>query len=637
MSQRLKTIEFAHPVLAALVNNTLTTLTQITVYIPESGKTFRSVVAMVSAMQTITTASASGNLTTRQLQCRLGAVAYTSHTNGNLLTGSGEDMFLFHAVDLTAHFTTNWTGTSMTFDSEALFDSTGTGAAFTNVCVTLFITYEYDDTSATQIKTIRIPLDAKQTSSMDSSKPGTANATIPDLDLDVPEASKVYRSEFVTIQGNINRQSSNDRTLSMELDTTGAHTSGIFEGISTSDFWYRYIWDVSGVLDETNSMGFYIWTSGIDSFANAQVWLTITYEFDATSSNNVFVSLLLPMDLASPMGWNTSGDYQRGTREVWIEEPGTVTTKHLAFYSFWDQNGPIVGTNVRVGTGSFVNLTAVRANMVCGSVGAMTRNDAAFTLARGHNALTWDVYNESITGIFGLNLCGFWLVNYTAGKPSGGYGAANHTVFWNLGKTFDGAAGIPIVSVAAIAPIIPESDYFLTAMGTRHLYISNTTSNIAGVSIQVERLAAEGGIKWEAVYADIGQTDPEVGLRHTFSQMRDLFLRWTGDPDADRIDLETARRWRIAYANDGRTFNYLDLVFSYHTIIFAAAGDVTGSSGGGVNLALHRSVSGEKVAVTSRTGNSAYSIDWYDDTEFVYVEAVEDTTHLGRSNDDVAA
>jgi hypothetical protein len=57
-----------------------------------------------------------------------------------------------------------------------------------------------------------------------------------------------------------------------------------------------------------------------------QAWMTITYEFDATSSNDVYVSLMLPMEISSPMGGTTSSDYQRGNREFFIEEPGSVTT-----------------------------------------------------------------------------------------------------------------------------------------------------------------------------------------------------------------------------------------------------------------------------------------------------------------------
>lgn len=630
MATRLKTVEFAHPALAALTDNTLTSMTQITVYLPESGKTFRKVIARVTANGT---ATATGNVTTRQLQCRLGAAGYTTHTQSNLYTGSGEDIQVFHEVDLTSHFTTNWTGTSMTFDSQVLLDGTATGIAWTNVCVTLYITYDYDDTSATQIKTVRIPLNAP-VGAFATTKPGTATATIPNLSTELPEASKVFRSTHITVQGNIAQAAGTaDCTITMQLDSTSSVTTGVYEGVSSTDFWYKYVWDCSAVLNTSASMGFYIWGNNA-KFNHAQTWLTVTYEFDASASNDMFVSLLLPMELASPMGGTTSSDYQRGTRELFIQEPGTITTKQIAFYSFWDQAAAISGLNMRVGTGSFVAYTDTAATLA-GANGAMTRNDAAFTLARGRNTINFDVY-RSDTADLGYNVSGFWIVNYTASKPTQGYGAANRTVLWNLGLVFDGAAA-QSHTVAATAPVITESDYYIAALGTIFEYISNTTGSPAGATVLVERLAAEGGIQWEEAYTDIGMTDPESGLRLCLSQIRDLFKRWPGDSGSDRMDLETARRWRTVMANAATSFDSLTLVTTLHGITKTVSGNITGSDGGTVTIRLLRQNTGELVASTTRSGNGAYSITWYDDTEPLMVEAYDATGNHAITRDVYAA
>jgi hypothetical protein len=50
-----------------------------------------------------------------------------------------------------------------------------------------------------------------------------------------------------------------------------------------------------------------------------------------------------------------------------------------------------------------------------------------------------------------------------------------------------------------------------------------------------------------------------------------------------------------------------------------------------VTIDLHRSDTGEKVATTTRSGNGAYSLTWYDDTVDVYVVAYEAAGRLGRS------
>lgn len=631
MTTRLKTVQFAHPATAAMTDNTLTTMTQITVYIPETagGKTvtFRSVIAYVTADNTET---ATGNVTTRQLQCRLAAVAYVAHTNSNLYTGSGEDLATFHCVDLTAHFAANWSGTSMTFDSQVLMDGTQTTPAWTNVCVTLQITYEYDDTATTQIKTVLIPLDAP-VGLLATSKPGAATATIPLLDTHLPETSKVYRSRHIIIQGNDQHNAATtDTTISAQLDATTALTTGVHEGAAASDVWRRYVWDVSAVLNTAASMGFYLWANTA-KYNHLQAWLVVTYEFDATASTDCFVSLLLPANIKTPtMGGLTSSDYQRIRNELWIEEGATIATKQIAFYGFWSPNGATAGLNMRVGTGSFVTYTDNCANP-CGGNGAMCRNDAAFTLARGKNTLTFDIYRT--TANQGQSFGGFWIVNYTCAKPTNGYGAANHTVRWNLGATFDGVATAIDRILAAVSPTIPEASFFLNGIGYRWEFVSNTTGFPTGAVLSVERLSAEGGVLWENVWSSASNSGGESGLRCHFggALTSALFDRWASDPDADRIDPETARRWWLLFGDGVGELTYLDLIFSYHTITFTVGGTVSGSGGGTVTARACRDSDGEILTSTTRSGNGAVSLTWYDNTENVFVDYREDATHLGRS------
>lgn len=631
MATRLKTVEYAHPPLAAMTDNTLTTMSQITVYLPESGKTFSSVIATVSAMGT---ATAAGNVTTRQLQCRLGAAAYTAHTNSNLYTGSGEDIVVFHSVDLTAHFAANWSGTSMTFDSQVLMDGTATGIAWTNVCVTLYITYEYDATSATQVKTVRIPLD-ENTGNGVTTKPGAALATIPNLSTELPEAGKSFRNWFITLQGNINRAAATDATMTFQLDATASHTTGTWEGVSNSDYWLRYIWDAP-TLDTAASMGYYRWGSLASCFNHMQSWLTVTYEFTLAGTTSIYNSVMLPMEVPSPMG-TSSTIYQRADRELFIQEPGTITTKSIAFYPHWDQSASLVSTmQMRVGTGSFVAYVD-RAATLCGSNGAMCRNDSAFTLARGRNTLSFDIYTTGASQL-GFNVSGFWLVNYTSGVPAAGPGAANHTVFWNLGAYFNGNTSVSRIT-SAVAPTLPGTERFYSAIGLRYMYFTNTTGNAAGVTVLAERLeTGEDGLAWEPAYVDIGLTSAETGLRHAYAQIRELFNRWYGDPTTatagnggSRLDLQSSRRWRAVLGNNASSFDYLDLMLTYHNITYTVAGTISNSAGGTVNLELKREYNGETVATASRTGNGAFSFTWYDNTEPVYVDAREDDTHLGRS------
>lgn len=642
MATRLKTIEYGIPVLASYTDNTLTAMTTITAYIPEfSGTvTFRNAIVIFS-WEELATNVANGNYNSRRIDVNIGGAGATSYTNSNALNNSGLNRAGYHAANATTNFQTNWTsGTSKTIAISILTDNSGATVAPGNGCAKIIITYEYDDTQTTQIKTIRIPL-AMTVGALATSKPGSALATIPALDTELPEASKTYRNMFVTVQGN-DGASTTDASYSFQIDTYTAYTSGTVERTTASDRFYRNIYVIqyydsggsnAGIGMTTNAThGWYAWGS-VAHRNHGQAWLTVTYEFDSTQSNDCFNSVMLPMELASPMGGATSSDYQRATRDLWIEEPTTITTKQIAFYLFYDHSGAIAGFNCRVGTGSFVTYTDAAA-VLSGGDGLMVQNDSAYTLARGKNTFGFDVYRTDTTDLGG-NVCGFWIVNYTSGKPTQGYGAANHTVIWNLGPVFDGAAA-ELRDVSATAPVIPETSYFLNAVGTHYQYQSNGTVTPAGVTVLAEKTSGEGGVEWIAAYIDVGETDPESGLRQCWSQMRTVFKRWPNDADSERLDIETSRRWRCVLANNATSFDYLDLYFTYHTITFTVSGTITGSGGGTVNIDLIRDSDNETVLTTSRSGNGAYSFTWYDNTVNMFAAAREDSTHMGRSDDDVA-
>lgn len=635
MATRLKTVSYAFPTLASLTNNTLTNLTQRTIYLPETGtKTFRSVVAHVTFDDIIT--ATGGSLTTKTLELRLGAAAYTSVANANTLTNSGENHSFHLVADYTAHFTTNWSGTSMTCDFRLQINqSTGTTTGMVNVCVTLDITYEYDDTSTTQVKTVMIPLDGPVGALTTGA---TTYDTFPALDTYLPEASKTYRGMYVVVQGNEHRNAATtDHTMTISVGATTV-TTGNYEGALASDRWFRYVFEflAAGFAGSGSSQNFQLHAS-VARVNHPQAYAVITYEYDESASSSIMNSLMLPMETDSPMGGTTSSDYQRSTRTLDIEEPATVSGQRIAFFPHWTQVAAIGGLNMRIGTGSFVAYTDA-ASVMCGANGAMVRNDAAFTLARGRTTLNFDVYRTD-TADFGFNVSGFWLINYTSGKAAAGSGAHYHTVLWGLAANGT-AASAPLVTIAATAPIIPESEYYITGIGTRLVVMPAGATQPGALIVNVERLSAEGGIAWEKGYLDTQQTDAELGVYFAFSQMRTLFRRWPNDAQSDRVDLETSRRWMIVSVGGAAAapaWFGLTLMLTYHSILSEVAGNVTGSGGGTVNLNLHDGTTGEVLKIGSRTGNGAYSLGFFGNTRTVYVTARESGTLLARSDDGTPA
>lgn len=631
MATRLKTVQFAWPTLASLANNTLTTMTQITVYLSESGaKTIRAAWVEVS-MDDIITATG-GSLTTKTIDLRLNAVAYSSTTNANTHTHSGENRSNFFTRDFTSYFQTNWSGTSMTCDLRMQINqSTGTTTGHVNVGATLYITYEYDDTSTTQIKTVYIPLNAPVTTLPTVQ---TSHDTVPALDTYLPEASKTYRNIHIITQANSNQDAATDHTVSYRLGTLGTVTTGNYESALATDRWTRYVWNITSYITTNITHTFNVWSSLTNRHHTMQAWMVVTYEFNSSTTTSVMNSLLLPMEVNSPVG-TSSTIFQRATREIMVQESNPALSRLAAFVR-WNNVLDETGLNARVGTGSFIAYTNVGSDFIAGGKGLMIRNDAptGLTFGRGKNILQLDLYNTSTTAKGG-NWGALWMINYTSDKYASGVGAHNHSIIWPLHFHGTGASTLNVIT-AATAPVIPETNYYIAALGHRLGFMNNGTNIVSVPSINIERTAAEGGLLWEPGYADAGILDTEVGYNESWSQIRDFFMRWNGDPGTDRMNIETSRRYGLYIPNQSGAataafWETFQLYMTYHSITYTLSGNVMGSAGGTVTIKVYRTGTNDCILTTTRVGDGAFSLTWYDNVTEIYCEALEDTTHYGRS------
>ena len=615
MATRLKTVEYWFPELETLADLTDTNFTQITVYLPESSITFSSVSLAIIVQDG---AASVASINRRQISLQLGSAGYSAVNNTNLVTNSGENKWVDHSGDFTSYFSTNWSGTSMTCDARLLVDSAGT-SVWKCATAKLTITYEYDDAATTHVKTVRLPLNAPLTA-MTTSQPGTATDNFPALDTWLPEASVNVRQTTIVIQGNQESASTTDMTLSMRLDTATTRTTQSHEKGSNASNWYRHVWQPSFTTNSAHD--FYLWASATD-FDHPQVWMVITYEYNNTTTTTVLNSLIFPMEFDSPMGGPTSADYQRATRDVWIQEPDTITIQECALYVHWEQAAAISGgVNLRVGTGSFNTYTSVAA-VVAGGCGAMLRCESEIgSLSRGRNTVQADVYRTDSTDL-GWNMSAWWIINYTSGKHSDGTGAHNHSVCWNLFAQETQAANNNITT-SAVAIAFPETERYINSIGVHYQYLTNSTGNAAGVVVQTERLVAEGGNKWETVYSDISHTDPEQGIRQIWGTARSVFKRWPNDPDSDRLSIQTSRRYKLYLTQGANSWGNLDMWVTYHSIYYSVVGSLSGwnGDGSGYTVRVWRSgvSSGWEIVeeITTAVGGS-WSCFWYDDTDRIIV------------------
>lgn len=627
-----KTIEFCSQTdatnLAAATNRDKT----ITVYIPENVVAFRSVELMCVYVVNATTAATPSAQT---IGLQIGAGSMDTTSLGNLVANSGERYGARLVRDMTSKFTSEWSGTLQTVTCRV---NIGT-AATANHGFKLRITYDYDDTATTHIKTVRIPIESTRTSLTTSAQTLGGATAIPALKNGYfPEDSVTIRNAVVELFGS---ELSSGAVATLTMDYGGANSQACWLSTNTtinSDCFVHAMYDITAqaltsatALNATSAT-----TTG--RFNNIGGWITVTYEFNASTSTTIYNSLLLgAFDTAGWMGGTASGDADAWGRDIFIEEPGTITLKESAIFLTMIDSGGFT-CNVAVGSQTNTAFTISAGGVQCCNYSLVHRIDAdgakgtaGITLARGRNSYLAKIYSGTANA--GWNVSGCLILNYTSGKASAGVGVHAQSRYHHILNTV-GTTALTNTS-ASTAPAIPESNYWLVG-ACIELHAVSLAATSGAQAVQAERANGEAeGMGWEELYIGSYRADNEAMTQIEYGASRKAWKRWPLDTDSGRMDIETARLFRID-TNPASQVG-LGLWYTYHAHTFAISGTVSGSSGGTVEITAHRASDGEKIGSTSRSGNGAYSITWYDDTEDVYTVARESSTLLARSDDAKAA
>lgn len=589
MATRIKTVQYAFPALASLVNNTLTTLTPITIYLPEASKGFRSVVAKVTCDDIVT--ATGGTITTKTVNLRLGAAAYTSYTNAATITNSGENISLAWERNVTNHFQTNWTGASMSCDVQLQINqSTGTTLGMVNVCVTLEITYEFDDTSPTKVKTIYYPLDCPNGAL--PTAVATAD-TIPALDTLLPEAGKVYRDIFVVFQGNEhNNGGTTDHTMTLRVGTATV-TTGNYEAALGSDRFTRYVWKLLGTYPSTAASQTWQPTSSVATRRHhQQAYLVVTYEYDEASTTSVFNSIMVPFK-TGVVGSSISAPAAIRMMLGSFEEPGSVGVRS-AFYGFFNplaSVGNLIFRYVNAATGS--NLTQTYAGLGSNYSGQSAFmaliNEAttqqALAPAPAISYLNAEVYETDATDRV-FDLSGFLIFCYTSNKSV--FGTASHrtTVLFNM-VDFPAAAPTDVVTSAFSEPlsvaVLSGQDHFITSIGFRVGMMPNSgtasgTLKLYGGNFSVQPFPIAD---WSL------RVDPEVGFYEFFVEALELFTLHPYDNQTEGVPIRhntgdgfSASAAVLDATTTGSRFLSITLMMTIQHVYGTLTGTLTGATGG---------------------------------------------------------
>lgn len=639
MALRTKTIEYAFPTdTASLAAATRRDLSAVTLYVPEtSSRTFRSVSVEVTVSGDDTAAA---SMTSWLIGIKLGAVAFNDATVTLTLTNSGDPQGFVFTRDVTSYFATNFgAGASQTCQVGLQFGALATR----NHTVKLIITYEYDDASATtRVRTARIPLESNtaQLTATLATVGGTGG--IPALDTFLPEASKVYRSIWLEFIFNDAGNAVTDIQLGVRIAADVEVNVFYSEQALNGGRFGKAIWDVTTAASWSTASAQTLQARSnatASRFSLLGIILHVTYEYDHSTSTRVLNSLVLPAADATAWPGNTAAaDKSRFERVVWIEEPGTITLVQSGLLCTLYDPGTVT-INILAGSQTARAYVCTTGSVFGGPYVITHRIDSgsgggAFgTLARGRNTIDIDWYSTVASA--GSNFSAMLFLNYTSDIHTDGDGAHAHSTAWTICDAANALTNQRNISAPTALFAIPETSYYTTGIGF-HVMGVMVGSAISGIALQAERQSAEGpGAGWVDFAVALQRADGEAGVQWSVGAAREEWQRWPSDPDAERMALETTRQYRICTAST-MTLG-VRAWLSYHAITFAVAGSITGSSGGTVTITVHRTASGEKVGSTSRVGDGAYSLTWYDNTETLYAVARESAVLLGRSDDTLAS
>ena len=638
MATRSKTVWYAAQLVADVVDNTLTSLGTITVYTENSSRVFKSCLVWTHFEDIV--AATGGTITEHACSVSVNAATATTTSETDDITHTGENISgVIGPWDFTSHFTTNYPAAdASTVAISVRWDqSTGTTLNMRNCSALLCITYEYDDTAATQYQTAIIPLEST-TGVLATTETEIGTNQIPQLTgtggyLE-NVAGVIVRQQFFVIESNDESNAGfNDYTLNVRIDTGTTHAYGLTEKSLGSDCFKRRIHIEAPATTAVHA--FKMWTTGAATCGPHAVCMYVSYQFTVSGTTSFLNSVQIPFHFnASPLPGASSAEADRVSLDLYVEEPTTITLRQSAYkINFFGGQGAIVSVLTRAGS-QVVRTYTGNASVTCGIECLQQRVDsggaqgAGMTLARGKNTITIDIHRTD-TGDLGWFTSGMLYLNYTSGVSSQGIGAHKCTRLHLLG-VWD-ALSTTNRTFSAVAPVIPETNFWVDAIGVHLSLWQAMSQDMISLHAEVNSGEAEGD-GWRLFCASGILKDLEISSSDFYADASAHFTRYTADPNTSRLPIEATRRyWLKSVAVSVLSGGVFYL--TYHAIAFTVGGAITGSAGGTVNIDAHRSDTDEKIGSTSRVGNGAYTIPWYDNTIACYTQAREDGTHIGRSND----
>ena len=652
MTLRCKTIEYAYVINnASLATATRLNFSAITLTIPEqTSLTFLSCEVDVTCEGGQTGGTAT---TARLIGISVNGVSFDDQTLTYTVSNSSNTQLSYHfSRDVTAHFNTNWPAATTTATCQVGLQFTGPTTI--NHCVKILLTYQFDDNGqTTRVKTVRIPLDAKN-GGLTTSLANIGTNQIPNLSTFCPENSPTFLNMWVQFEGNNGALAGTNSTITFGLDLVSSITTQTSIHTQANNYWVRYLFDVSS-MSTTASHNVSLQTSSANyAFPSASLVLYVTYTYNHSATTTVLNSLVMAISDGRQRPGIDSTNYTRYATSFSIpESTPTLVQSGILMYG-----GDITMTawNMRAGAQTFTTHT-----FTSGQIGDVAETCVSFrvdsggaggtgiTIASGACTVTVDTYSASPTDddSVGSLVSPVLYLNYTSLLAAAGADAHNHTTMWtNRDALIPVSSDVDNQWTQNKPFAAPETTYYVSNWTFHPFYMIDFTS-LGGTWLTFAQIfstepipGGPPGITGPG-WAPIQMATPVYIFSGTgvieFPTNANAFYRQTPG-DTTKLDpTKASRLWRSNQTNNTVISLGARMLATYHALTTALAGTLVGyaGDGSGVTVKAFSDTTNLFAGSAVTTTGGAYSITVPSgDTYFTTTQ--QDPSHVGRSQDGVA-
>ncbi len=668
MALRTRTIEYTFDTRTTPLNFGTTVINAsrhdfdaITLYIPETtSRTFLSVITEVGWRDGFGTVAGytTQNINGYLMGIKLGSANFSDqHYAITALanTGDHEYSFVQRSSNIASYFNSNFgSGSSQTCQlGFAISAAAGTPRSVCMLVGKVIITYQFDDSSTTQVKTVRIPLQSHHTRLTTGAQveigttAGTTNAPanqIPALDTFLPEASKVYRQAWIESYANDYSNAGGAITQAIQIDNDTEVNRATLSGTLVTATFYKdhYIYPTNTYSTATA----HAFKSRVITTSNRMqclgAVLNITYEYNASTSTSAINSILVPISEKSGqgrfVGTSTTSNASMLGFDFSVEEPGPIELKQSGTFLY--VYGTTTASTLNVSAGSQTYRTYAvggPGSATSGYFPIVHRGDhsSGWTLTSGTNTLYLNAYTPDAEELY---LYGYAIINYTSGVSSQGINSHNKTTCWAVGDipTTSGVASSSRLEYSTSdTPVINESIYYINSSYLETVMRQSSASLYSHIVIDNKFNEQSGRTRtyaWSGGWS-VGTT----GELTSYPVISDITSFWHRTPVISgtpaRANIETSRN--IQVHSTSSSFYYSRHWLTTHSIAGTISGTISGYSGNGsgINYDVYTTYGPFIVASGTTSVGGVYSVNVPKNSSTQYFTvARQDGTHLGRSD-----